>query len=188
LELLLESGGLVAAFGSDVACKRLDDGKQHGRDCFRVEVPSPGGPFVFSVDQAELLLRRLDYPAMALVPEFIGRDPAVSSLELFADLRDAAIDQPIPVNQFTLDVSQTAKRMQRFARPPQPLPSKLFGQRPTEYFFTQLDGSQVRGSDFSGKIMVLAWYHDNPACEATLQQVSLASQRLAGDDEVRFLA
>jgi hypothetical protein len=188
LELLLESGGLVAAFGSDVACKRLDDGKHQGRDCFRVEVPSPGGAFVFWVDQIDFLLRRLDYPAMALVPEFIARDPAVGNLELFADLRDAAIDQPIAANQFTLDVPQAAKRMQRFARPPQPLPSKLFGRKPGDFFFTQLDGSRLGMGDLSGRITVLAWYHDNPACEATLQQISLAGERLASDNDVRFLA
>src|SRR5436190_4216607 len=61
LELLLESGGLIAAFGSDVACQRLSDGAQGGRACFRVEVPSPGGAFVFWVDQSDFLLRRLDY-------------------------------------------------------------------------------------------------------------------------------
>lgn len=188
LELLLESGGLVAAFGSDVACKRLDDGKHQGRDCFRVEVPSPGGEFVFWVDQIDHLLRRLDYPAMALVPEFIARDPAVSNLELYADLRDTTIDQAITANQFALDVPQTAKRMQRFARPPQPLPSKLFGKKPGDFFFTQLDGSRLNAADLSSKNTVLAWYHDNPACEATLQQVSLASERLAMDDDVRFIA
>src|SRR6185295_6814962 len=118
------------AFGSDVACKRLADEKHLGRDCFRVEVPSPGGAFVFWVDQSARVLRRLDYPALALVPDFIARDPAVSQLELFADLREATIDQPIPANQFKLDVPQSAKRMQRFARPPQPLPSKLFGKKP----------------------------------------------------------
>src|SRR5262249_7715971 len=143
---------------------------------------------VFWVDQDGGLLRRLDYPAMALVPEFIARDPDVTNLELYADLRGAAINEPIPASQFTLDVSANAKRMKRFARPPQPLPSNLFGKKPPEFFFTRIEGNKLRDSDLAGKISVLAWYHDNPACQATLQQVSLAAERLANDREVAFLA
>src|SRR6267142_1042489 len=45
LELLLESGGLVSAFGTDVACERLADDRHDGHACFRVTVPSPGGAF-----------------------------------------------------------------------------------------------------------------------------------------------
>ena len=71
LELLLESGGLVSAFSANVACQRLADGKHDEQLCFRVEVPSPGGPFVFWVDQDDFLLRRLDYPAAALMPELV---------------------------------------------------------------------------------------------------------------------
>ena len=67
LELLLESSGLVSAFGSDVACERLADETEGGQACFRVAVPSPGGAFVFWVDQDDFLLRRLDYPAAAVI-------------------------------------------------------------------------------------------------------------------------
>ncbi|HMC10110.1 MAG TPA: hypothetical protein VKH44_02425, partial [Pirellulaceae bacterium] len=55
-------------------------------------------------------------------------------------------------------------------------------------FFTRLDGSRLSDKDLAGKITVLAWYHDHPACEATLQQVSVASQRLKADADVAFYA
>ncbi len=188
LELLLENSGLVSALGADVACERLSDVSHQGHSCFRVQVPSPGGAFVFWVDQIEGLLRRLDYPALALVPEFIARDPDVTNLELYADLRGANLDQPIPASQFALEVPTGAKRMQRFARPPQPLPSNLFGKKPSEFSFTRPNGSRLSDRDCAGKITVLAWYHDNPACQATLQQVSLAAERLQGDATVMVLA
>ena len=73
LELLLESGGLVAAFASDVACTRLDDGKHQGRDCFRVEVPSPGGAFLFWVDQADHRVRVRDEVAVRGKIEELGQ-------------------------------------------------------------------------------------------------------------------
>jgi peroxiredoxin len=187
LELLLENSGLVTAFGSDVACQRLDDATHAGRNCFRVEVPSATGPLTFWVDQSDFTLRRLDFSAAALVPD-AAQDPSVTNLELFADLRDAKIDEPIPASQFTLDVPAGAKRMNRFARPLQPLPTKLLGQRPPAFYFTRLDGSRVSEGDLQGKLAVLTWYHDNPACEATLQQVSQANERLASDGGVVFLA
>ncbi|MBW8884779.1 MAG: TlpA family protein disulfide reductase, partial [Planctomycetia bacterium] len=187
LELLLETRGLVAALGADVACRRLTDATHGGRACFRVEVPSAAGPLTFWVDHSDSLLRRLDFPAATLVPD-AAQDPSVTNLELFADLRDANIDGSIPDSQFALDVPASAKRMKRFARPLQPLPTKLLGQRPQPFFFTQLDGGRLSDIDLHGKIAVLTWYHDNPACEATLQQVSQAFQRADADGSVVFLA
>jgi hypothetical protein len=187
LELLIESGGLVSAFGGDVACKRLDDDKHGGQPCFRVEVPSPGGAFVFWVDQGNFLLRRLDYPAAALVPD-LASDPSVSELTLLADLRGPKIGEPISAAQFTLDIPPTAKRMKTFVVPPQPLPSDLFGKQLQAYYFTRPDGGRLSDKNLAGKVAILAWYHDNPACEATLQQVSLARERLKDDAAVAFYA
>jgi AhpC/TSA family len=185
LELLLESGGLVSAFSADIACKRLADASHEGRACFRVEVPSPGGAFIFWVDQADSLLRRLDYPAAALISD-LASDPTVSELSLIADLRGAKVGEPILPAHFSLEVPANAKRVKAFVIPPRPLPSDLFGQEPREYFFTKLDDGKLSDKDLAGKITVLVWYHDNPACEATLHQVSLAHKRLA--DEAAFYA
>jgi hypothetical protein len=187
LELLLEAGGLVAAFDADVACQRLADKEQGSKLCFRVEVPSPGGAFVFWVDQQDFILRRLDYPVAALVAD-LANDPSISQLELFADFRDAAINVPLNPGQFVLDVPPNSKQIKAFTKPPPPLPSDLFGQQPAEFYFTRLDGKRLAEKDLAGKIAVLAWYHDNPACEATLQQVSAAAQRLSQDNAVAFYA
>jgi hypothetical protein len=187
LELLLESSGLVSAFTADVACQRLEDGAHEGRSCFRVEIPSPGGPFVFWVDQANFLLRRLDYPAAALVPD-LANDPSVSGVQLIADLRGAKIGEPVAAERFTLHVPTTAKRMKAFVVPPRPLPSTLFGKQPADFHFTRADGGQVRAADLAGKAAVLVWYHDHPACQATLQQVAIARQRLRDEPEAVFYA
>jgi hypothetical protein len=181
LELLLESGGLAAAFGADIACKRLDDGQALGRNCFRVEVPSPGGSYVFWIDQADLLLRRLDYPAAALLPG-LANDPGVSDVRLSAELVDAKLGQPIDDREFTLALPAGAKRMRSLVRPVPPLPSELFGKSPGPLRFTKLDGGQLTSDDLAGKPAVLVWYHGDPACEATLQEVAKARQRVAAED------
>jgi len=187
LELLLESSGLVSAFKADVVCERLPDATHAGHACFCVSVPSPGGAFTFWVDQKTSLLVRLDYPAASLVPE-LASDSSVSELVLYADLREATLNRPVEASQFALVVPADARRMKTFVVPPRPLPSDLFGQQPREFFFTQLDGKKLTDRDLVGKIAVLIWYHDNPACEATLGQVSAAQERLKEDDAVQFFA
>jgi len=187
LELLLESGGLASAFGSNIACQRLPDGQVEGRDCFRVEVPSPGGAFVFWIDQGGWLLRRLDYPAAELLPG-LANDPTVSDLRLSAELVGATIGGAIDERQFTLTLPADAKKMRSLVRPVPPLPSQLFGQNPGPFSFTALDGGKLTSDELKGKIAVLVWYHADPACQATLQEVAKARQRLKGDEAVVFYA
>jgi hypothetical protein len=187
LELLLESGGLATALAADVACRKLDDARADGRDCFRVAMSTPGGPFVFWVDRADFLLRRIDYPVAALLPA-LANDPTVSDLGLSAELAGAKIGGPISDEQFALEIPAGAKRMKTFVQPPQPLPSELFGQQPGTFFFTDLSGNKLQSEQLAGKIAVLVWYHGDPACQATLAQVSAARQRLKEEPAVAFLA
>jgi hypothetical protein len=187
LELLLESGGLVSAFEGGVACKRLDDRQIGDRTCFRIEVPSPGGAFVFWIDQARFVLRRLDYPAAALLPDLV-QDPLNQDVQLYAELRDAVIDGAIDDALFVLDIPPDAKRMKTFVVPPRPLPSKLFGQIPRDFYFLTANGERLSQADLKGKVAVLAWFQRHPACEATLQQVSEASKRLGPEADAAFAA
>ena len=187
LELLLESQGLASAFGGDIACKLLEDAQVEGELCHRVEVPSPGGSFIFWVDAKSYLLRRLEYPAAALVPA-LAQDSTVSDLSLTADLRAARLNPPIPTEQFTLALPAGAKKMKSLVMPPQPLPSDLFGERVGEFFFTQLDGEKLRSQDLAGKIAVLTWFHNAPSCAPFLAQVEQARQELAENGKVAFYA
>src|SRR5262249_49476660 len=103
-------------------------------------------------------------------------------------LSGAKINAPIAPSEFVLEIPASAKRMKSFVVPPQPLPSDLFGQQPREFAFAQLDGTKLSDRDLAGKIEGLAWDHDDPACEASLEQVSQAKQRLEGDAAVAFYA
>ncbi len=181
LELLLESGGLAAAFGSNIACKRQDDGQALAANCFRIEVPSPGGSYVFWIDQADFVLRRLDYPAAALLPG-LASNPSVTNLRLSAELIGAKIGSPMDNSQFTLALTADAKKMRTLVRPVPPLPSELFGKSLGALQFTTLDGGQLTSDDLKGKPAVLVWYHADPACEATLQEVAQARQRVPETD------
>ncbi|MCE9525093.1 MAG: redoxin domain-containing protein, partial [Planctomycetales bacterium] len=187
LELLLESQGLASAFRGDVACKLLDDADVDGDSCHRVEVPSPGGNFVFWVDAKNGLLRRLEYPAAALVPA-LAQDPTVSDLSLTVELKGAQLNPAILDEKFVLAIPTSAKKMKSLVMPPQPLPSDLFGQQVGEFFLTQLDGEKLRSKDLAGKIAVLTWFHNAPSCAPILAQVEQARQELAQNSKVAFYA
>ena len=181
LELLLESGGLAAAFSADIACRRLEDGQALGHNCFRIEVPSPGGAYLFWIDRTNFVLVRLDYPAAALLPG-LASDPTVSDLRLSAELTNAEIGGPIDDAEFALAMPDGAKRMRSLVRPVPPLPSELFGKSPGPLRFTTLDGGHLTSDDLAGNPAVLAWYHSDPACEATLQEVAKAARRVPAED------
>ncbi|MFN0017061.1 MAG: peroxiredoxin family protein [Pirellulaceae bacterium] len=187
LELLLESQGLASAFRGDVACKLLEDAKADGEICERVEVPSPGGSFVFWVDAKNGLLRRLEYPAAALVPA-LAQDPTVSDLSLTAEMKGAQLNPIIPAEKFVLAIPTGAKKMKSLVMPPQPLPSDLFGQQVGEFFLTQLDGEKLPSKDLAGKIAVLTWFHNSPSCAPILAQVEQARQELGQNSKVAFYA
>jgi hypothetical protein len=187
LELLLDAGGLATAFGPEVAAKRLSDEPTDGRDCFRVELPTPGGPFVFWIDREAFVLRRLDYPAASLFPGLAG-DPSVKNLRISAELVEASLGDKLDEQAFAVAIPENAKRMKSFVVPPQPLPSRLFGQTVDDFYFTDLTGSRVDRASLAGKVAILVWYHGDPTCAATLEQIAAAQAKLAGDEQVRFLA
>ncbi len=187
LELLLQSAGLAAAFGEDIACKRIEDGDEQGHSCFRVEVPSPGGPFVFWVDRQEFLLRRLDYPAAALLRD-LAQDPEVSELALWVELRDARLNPSLLADEFEMEIPAGAKRMKSFVVPPRPLPSNLFGQQTGDFYFTTLNDGRLRREDLAGKVSLLLWYRNHEACRPALVEVAKVRQELAENEKVAIYA
>lgn len=187
LELLLESRGLASAFATDVACRLLEDGVTEGHACQRVAVPSPGGDFVFWIDAKQSLLRRLDYPAAALLTD-LSSDPNVSDLAFWVEMPQAKLNEAVAADRFQLAVPAGAKIVKSFVPPPQPLPTQLFGKQPKEFYFTTLDGKRLTQAQLAKKVAVLAWYHDHPACEATLQQISLAAREFKDHPQVVFYA
>lgn len=186
VELLLESGGLASAFGDEVACKLLPDAELEGKPCHCVEVPSPGGAFIFWIDVKSSLLRRLEYPAASLLPE-MANDPGVSELRLTAELLEAQLNEEIPATSFDLEIPPQSKQVQSFVIPPRPLPTDLLGKQPGDFFLTTTEG-QLKRDELLGKVAVLAWFRDHPACEATLQQLERVRQEYESKQDVAFVA
>lgn len=189
LELLLDSKGLESVIEPGKGLKHLGMESFDGHACQLIELATPSGAFQFWVDPQKQLIRRLDYPVATLLPD-LATNPDVKGLRLSAELVDAKLgdDVAFTAETFVLGVPDKAKKMRTFVLPPRPLPSKLFGKVPDDFWFTRLGGGKLTRDDMQGKISVLVWFRNHPACVATLQQLEQARKELASQTGVQFLA
>lgn len=169
LELLLGDKPLASLLSGDTPLAWLDDAPIDGSNCRRIEATLPEGKFILWIDPEELLLRRLEYPAKALLPDLAG-DEAVSDAHLIADMQGATFEPDAEKLAFTWPIPSSAKRMRAFVMPVIALDAKLLGQPVQAFEFTRLDGQRINPDVVEGKITVLFWYAHHPVCEEPAQQ------------------
>ena len=189
LELLLESSGLATAFNDDVACNLLADDKAADRDCYRVEVSSPGGAYIFWIDQRDFLLRKLELPrADFLTPG--QAETTQDPLHVTLEFTGAQVNTAIPPAEFVLSPPTGAKRMKSFVVPPRPAPrsTALLGEKPPPFSFQTPAGEKWKPADAAGKIAVICWFRNHPACQPALAQMELLRVDLADNPRVSLLA
>lgn len=189
LELLLDPATLesVVAPGAGLKSKGMESFDGHA--CQLIELATPSGAYVFWVDPKALLIRRLDYPVATMVPD-LATNPDVQGLRLSAELVGAKGDADCAFDKqtFLLEQPAKAKVMKSFVVPPRPLPSKLFGKVPIDFWFNKIGGERIRRDDLRGQISVLVWFRNHPACVATLQQLEQARRELGEQNKVKFYA
>jgi hypothetical protein len=178
LELLLGEKPLATLLASDVKLSWLDDASTDGRTCHRIEAAAPEGKFVFWIDPDQLLLRRLDYPAAALLPD-LASDKTVSELEFVAELKDASFGTT--KTEFALEIPANAKRMRAFVMPVIALDARLLGQEVRAFDFTLLDGQRIRPGSIKGQPTAFFWYAHHAACEKPAQEFAAAAKKFADD-------
>lgn len=189
LELLLDPATLesVVAPGAGLKSKGMETFDGHA--CQLIELATPSGAYVFWVDPKALLVRRLDYPVATMVPD-LATNPDVQGLRLSAELVGAKGDGDCAFDKQTFQLEQpaNAKVMKSFVVPPRPLPSKLFGKVPIDFWFNKIGGERIRRDDLRGQISILVWFRNHPACVATLQQLEQARRELGEQSKVKFYA
>lgn len=168
--------------------------KPGGRVCYRVEVTTDSGVYVFWIDRENYVLRRLEFPTTELaiqIKEFTaanGGDPKnVSDVRLSADFHLAALQATFDNNTFAFAMPADGKLVPKFMRPPQLLPPKLFGHRPPPFSFTTLSGEPVSPTELQGKIAVLMWFVDKEPSRLGLAQLDKVREEFAGQDGISFL-
>ena len=185
-ELLLTDEPIAPFLEDTVEKSLLEDQTFDDHDCYRVEVKTEQGSFVLWVDSEDFVLRRFEYPAETFL-KALAQFEDVSDLQLVAEFPAASFE----VNsdeRFTIEQPMNAKVVRYFVQLPPPLPSHLFGKRPDSFHFTDADGKRVTEASLAGKMSVLLWFNNNPACQATLQALEKVKAELKDQTDVEFYA
>lgn len=184
LELLFSEAPLVDLLKKDAKLTALPpaaDNEQH--QCQRIEVELADGKYVFWIDAANYVLRRIEYPVANMLPQLAAM-PGVTDLKLVADFRGAKFDKAIPAAAFAFTVPEKAKAVRHFVLPPQGLPTELFGQKPADFTLATAAGEKLASTDLQGQAVVLMWFSNDPACQAGLQQLQQAITELNAGEKL----
>lgn len=195
LELLLAEKPLELFLSEKTSKKLLSEETFEDHICHRVEVTPEEGPFVLWIDRDDFTLRRLEYPVKQLEQEIKemtrqnGGDSAkVKDVRLSADFRSARLDPKIDDKVFAFAMPAGGKLVPKFMRPPESLPSALFGKRPEKFWFTAPDGKQISQADLDGKIAVLMWFVGDEPSKIGLTQLDKARGEFESQEGITFHA
>ncbi|HTN77968.1 MAG TPA: redoxin domain-containing protein, partial [Pirellulaceae bacterium] len=184
LELLFGEAPLVDLLKADAKIKALEPKEDAtGQLCQRIEADLADGKYVFWIDNSNYLLRRIEYPVASMLPQ-LANLPGVTDLSLVADFRGAKIEKELPASTFAFAMPDKGHRVRYFVLPPQGLPSELFGHKPGDFSLTTVDGTALPASELAGKINVLMWFSNDPACEPGLKQLQAAMEEVKASDKV----
>ncbi len=184
LELLFGDAPLVDLLKPDAKLSLLPPTKDsEGHHCQRLAAELADGTYTFWIDSTNYVLHRIEYPAQSIVPQ-LANDPQVSDLKLVADFRGAKFEKTLPAEDFALAIPPNAKQVRQFVLPPQELPTELFGLKPGDFQLTTADGDTVSATGLAGKIAVLMWFSNDPACQTGLQQLSQGLSAVKNPDKV----
>jgi len=161
---------------------RIDD-----RLCDRVQMRTSDGAFVFWVDRARHVLRRVEYPIATFAPD-VANDPTVSDAQLTVELAGAAVNVAMASDTFTMPVPADAKAVHKFVPPPRELSSDLFGKQVGPFAFRGPSGEVVTRDQLGDDIKVLIWFNNHPACKAALTELNKVYTKYRGQAGFDFLA
>jgi hypothetical protein len=159
--------------------------KVDGHACHRIEISRDGeeGSYIVSIDEETHLLRRLELPAIKFSVEEAEDPEAVASLAAhFANARFSSRED----SKFELTPPADAKLVQRFVRPPQPLPSDMFGKLPGDFTLYRLDETQLRRDALTGRVTVLTWFQNHPACASLMPALETVFQQFKDNPDIAF--
>ena len=187
LELLLQEKPMAVFLGESVSREKMPEARIEGHRCYRIAIKSDDGRYELWIDRENYLLRRLVYPAGALVQDMLS-DPQIRDVQLVAELRSAQLNPELAENDFLLRIPAGAKAVTHFVVPPQPLPTDLFGKRAGIFQFQGLPNGTVSRAELAGKVAVLMWFADHPSNRQTLGQLDQVAAQFKADPGVVFYA
>jgi hypothetical protein len=177
LELLLAPEPLASLFTKEVKLTALADAEAHDRKCHRVKATTAEGNFIFWIDAENHLVRRLEYPVEALLPD-LATDPLVTEAELITEMPDSTFSPPENALDFSLPIPRDARQVRAFVLPPIAPFEHMLGKPLPHFEFASLSGGQVSPQSLEGKVAALLWYAHHPVCEEPVKQFAAATAAL----------
>lgn len=155
LRLLLGDRNLPG-FGPEDKLALLEDANLGDVACRRVEVSGPEGITVYWIDPKTHLLQRIEFATDEIVKKQNG---AVDALRIWADFKNARINDTIAEKAFEFEAPANAQLVKRLLPPPPEAPSPLLGQQVGEFAFDNLSGEgTVDLVSIKGKIVVFDFW------------------------------
>ena len=188
LDLLLADQPLAVMMNNqEVTHTLLEPAKIGDHLCDRVRMQSTDGVFVFWIDHAAHVLRRVEYPVATFAPD-VANDTMVRDAHLTVEFAEVAVNTQLSKATFALQVSADSKPVRKFIPPPRELSSDLFGKQVSPFAFRDLSNEVVTRDTLGDTIKILVWFNNHPACKATLQQLNRVYAQYRDRAGFRFLA
>ncbi len=183
LVLLLADDPLKTLLDGVEQKELLEPAKIDQQWCDRVEIRGPAGRGVFWIDRQSRVLRRFEFPTVA-----IERSPAVEQMKdiaLVAEYRGAQLGGPLDPTAFQFETASNVAFVEKLVPPV----LTILGQPMPQFEVVDAKGNKVTGSSLSGKTVVLEyWQTTSVPCRQTLPAVAEAYARFKDDPKVVFLA
>jgi hypothetical protein len=187
LGMLTDHRALQEMFQQATEIARLADQQIQGVDCAVVRVTGRQGNYTFWVDQGTNLVRRIDHPVTRIVGGADSQRPGSPATAPQARLvsEHAGERDPLFVAQeFELAAPSDAKLVRHFVSPPPDPDIALLNARVPPFSFTDLNGDVFASGQWAGRLALLIWFNDHPACRQLLTNLATVFEKYRENERV----
>lgn len=180
LDLLLNPQPLSRLIDDSAAISFRTPTAIDGRACYVISVKRGEAEYLLWIDQASMLLRRLQLPQSNLTPAMLA-DKRVSEVGLSIEIRNVLTSGPIDWTRFAVKADASDRMVSHFVLPPPLVDTSGLGEKLPGFFLVSADGQPVYHSATNlglRKVTVLMWLADHPSCRVAAQQLSNIDQEL----------
>lgn len=179
LDLLLSEkplGGLIDD-ASALAFERQETIDGHA--CYVVAIERAQLRYRLWIDQATMLMKRIQIPNENLAPQILN-DSRISSLELTIELEGVRVDSAVDWQRFAIEPTADTVLVNHFVLPPAMVDTRGIGRQVPAFTMQGPSGDVIyQSADPTRKATVLIWLADHPACKSAAAQLSDTERKLA---------
>lgn len=155
----------------------------NGRACHVIVVTRGPMQYRLVIDQASMLLRRLELPNQNLPPPMLANN-RITDVALVIDFDAAIVNKPIQWANYQVEPRGDELLVNHFVTAPPIAETTGLGRRVPAFRFSGPQGEPVFESAEqidARKITVLMWIANHPACRVAAEQLALTERAIAAD-------